>query len=374
MKLTLPLLKASITTYVATNKISVETFQETRDNTVGLLDTIGKIFWIPNEYIDKLSLFDGEDLSFGKTIEEWAADLILPEDYDASGEGALKPHRSTFRPVSFSFTLGRKKISQTIDYNDVERAVHNEAQFAEIIAAKYKVINDSETLMRYQIKKEGLAVLIARCIAQMDASQATAWTDAAHSTVNALFKANANATDVYLLVKPYKQGDADNFADAIAKGFLVKMELVTEIAKPVDTSTGEAFVRQLKKDVEVAGDASEGHSLNGNTLGVVSNQLVLIKGQGIAPILDVDVMAGAFHEDKVSLPAESVTINGFGSDNTGTYAILCDKRIMRLHNTYRAVRDNGNGDGDWLNLFAHSEWTLHVSRNCFVKVYKPVSE
>lgn len=374
MKLTLPLLKSAITTYVKRNKISVETFSVTKDNTVGLLDTIGKIFWIPNTYIDKLYIFDGEDLSFGKTVEEWAADLIQPEDYDASGSGALAPHRSTYRPVSFSFTLGRKKIPQTIDYNDVERAVHNEAQFVELIASKYKVINDSETLMRYQIKKEGLAVLIARCLAQMDPSEATAWTDANHSTINDLFKENADATIVYLLVKPYTAGDASSFADAIAKGFLVKMDLVSYLAKPVDTSTGEDFVEQLKKDVEVAGDASEGHSLNGNTLGVVDNQLVLIKAQGIAPVLDTKVLAGAFHEDRVSLPAESVTINGFGSDNNGVYAILCDRRIMRLHNTYKAVRENLNGDGDFINLFAHSEWTLHISRNCFVKVYMPEAE
>lgn len=371
MKLTQPLLKAAITTYVDRNKVSVADFVVTKNNTVGLLDKIGKIFWIPNEYIDKLALFDGEDLSYGKSIEEWAADLILPEDYDPSGAGALSPHRSTYRPVSFSFTLGRKKIPQTIDFNDVERAVNNEAQFVEIIAAKYKVINDSETLMRYQIKKEGLAVLIARAVAQMDPTNATAWSDAAHSTVNALFKADANATDTYILVKPYAQGGASNFADAVAKGYLIKNDLVTNIAKPVDTSTGEAFVEQLKKDVEVAEDSSEGHSLNGNTLGTVADKLVLIKLQGIAPVIDVKVMAGAFHEDKVSLPARSVTVNGFGSDNTGSYAVLMDERGMRLHNTYRAVRENTNGDGDFLNLFAHSEWTLHISRNSFVKVYKP---
>lgn len=371
MKLSLPQLKSVIATYVAENKVGVETFTQTYNNSVGLLDTLGKILTLENEYIDKLDIFDGEELSFGKNIEEWAADLILPEDFDATGSGALAPHRSTYRPVSFSFTLGRKKIPQTIDYNDVERAVHNEAQFAEIIASKYKVMADSDILMRYQIKRQGLGVLIARCVYAMDKTNATAWSDAAHSTINALFKADANATDVYTLVKPYAQGGASNFADAIAKGYLVKNELVTEIAKPVDTSTGEAFIEQLKKDVEVASDVSEGHSLNGNTLGSGADRLVLVTLQGVNPVLDVKVMAGAFHQDKVSLPAVQRVIKDFGSDNSGAYAILMDRRGMRLHNTYRAVRENGNGDGDFLNLFSHSEWTLHISRNSFVKVYKP---
>ena len=371
MKLSLVQLKNAIATYVDENKISVDTFTATRNNTVGLLDTIGKIFTIPSNFVDKLAIFDAEFLSYGKTIEEWKSDLILPEDFDASGSGALSPHRSTYRPVDFSFTLGRKKIPQTIDNNDVERAVHNQGQFVEIIAEKYKVITDSETAMIYQIKRQMLGVLIARCIAQMDASNATAWTDVAHSTLNALFKENAGATDTYILVKPYAQGGASNFADAVAKGYLIKMDLVSELDKPVDTSTGEAFITQVKKDIEIAGDLSEGHSLNGNTLGVSDKDLVLLVLQGIRPVLDVAVMAGAFHEDKVALPAEVISVRDFGDDNSGAYAILMDRRGAKLFNTYRAVRENVNGDGDFLNLFAHSEWTAHVSRNVFVKVYKP---
>lgn len=374
MKLSLAQLKSVVASYVNSNNISVETFNETRANTVGLLDTIGKIMNNPQEYDDKLAIFNGEDLSFGKTIEEWASDLILPEDYDADGQGALAPHKSTYRPVSFSYTQGRKKIPQTIYNNDIERAVHNADQFAEIIANKYKVITDSETLFIYGLKRQALGVLIARAVAQMDASNATAWTDVAHSSVNALFKASAEATDTYILVKPYAQGDASNFNDAVAKGFLIKNDLVTEIAKPVDTSTGEAFIKQLKDDVEVFSDVSEGHSLNGNTLGVSGAGYVLLMLQGIKSVIDVDVLAGAFHTDKVGYPAEQIVIKDFGNDATGAYAILMDKRGMRAHNTYRAVRENQNGDGDFLNLFAHSEWTIHVSRNTAVKVYKPASE
>ena len=78
-------------------------------------------------------------------------------------------------------------------------------------------MTDSETAMKYQIKRQGLGVLIARCIAQMDATNATAWTDVAHNTINALFKENADATATYILVKKYAQGGASNFADAVAK-------------------------------------------------------------------------------------------------------------------------------------------------------------
>ena len=43
---------------------------------------------------------------------------------------------------------------------------------------------------------------------------------------------------------------------------------------------------------------------------------------------------------------------------------------MRLHPTYNATRENPNGDGDFLNVFKHTENTAYISRNTFLKVYK----
>ena len=139
-KLSIAELKSIVATYVDENNISVDSFTETRNNSVGLLDVLGKIYTNWQTYGDKLDLFDGEDLSFGKTIEEWAQDLILPEAFDASGATTLAPHDSTYRPASFSFTLGKKTIPQTIRNNDIERAVHNIAQFEDIITGKTKAM------------------------------------------------------------------------------------------------------------------------------------------------------------------------------------------------------------------------------------------
>ena len=68
-KLALALLKSFVASYVDNAKIGVESFTETRDNSVGLLDVLGKIYTNWQNYADKLALFDGEDLSFGKTVE-----------------------------------------------------------------------------------------------------------------------------------------------------------------------------------------------------------------------------------------------------------------------------------------------------------------
>ena len=374
-KLSIAQLTSVVHNYVNSNKIAVDSFSETRDNSVGLLDTLGKIYTLWQNYGDKLVLFDGEDLSFGKTIEEWAQDLILPENFDASGSTTLAPHESTYRPVSFSYTLGKKTIPQTIRNNDIERAVHNIGQFEDIIAGKTKALYDSETMFRYAIKREALGVLMARCDYQMDATNAdvtlantSASISGAHD-VNELFAITGSG--MYILVKPIASGAGLTGATAISGGYLIKLDLVTEIAQPVSDVTGEAFIEQVLKDVEVASDYSEGHSLNGNTLGGNPEAgLVLVVKQGVMPSLKVQTLAGAFNKEELALPAEIVVIPSFGDADADLWAVLADRRIMRCHNTYRAVRENQNGQGDFLNMFYHSENTVHVSRNCFVKVYK----
>ena len=112
-KLSYEELKSVVATFVDEQKIAVDTFTATRDNTVGLLDKIGKIFTIDTSYIDKLSMFEGEELSFGKTIEEWQEDLILPADYDSTGANALAPSDPTYRPVDYSYSIGKKVIKTT---------------------------------------------------------------------------------------------------------------------------------------------------------------------------------------------------------------------------------------------------------------------
>ena len=378
MKLSLKQLASVVATYVDENKISVASFVETRDNTVGLLDTIGKIFTITTNYVDKLERFNGEDLSFGKTVEEWASDLILVEDYRPTGNEALSPHYGTYRPVYFSYTLGRKVIPQTIKYNDIERAVHNEGQFVSIIEDKTRKMYDSETMFRYACKREALGVLAQLCVDMMDSSNADSTITSNTSTSYTLAVGNivyinisgGQFNGIYQVVKPCTSLviSAQNL---VANGYLIKMDLLSELDIPVDSTTGEAFVEQVKKDVEVASDFSEGHSLNGGTLGSTEEDgLVLIVKQGVRPVLDVHTLAGAFHMEKLALPSNIISVPDFGEADADIYGLLVDARIMRLYNTYRAVRENNNGDGDFLNMFFHTENTCHVSRNCFVKVYK----
>lgn len=395
MKLSYNELKVVVAQLVSAGLISDNDFHVTANNTVGLLDKVGKIVTLDTEYnIDKLNMFDGEYLSYGKTIEEWSADLILPEDHDPSGAGALAPHRSTYRPVFYSYTLGRKKIPQTIDYDDLERAVHLEEQFVSLIAMKYKKIADSMAVYRYQIKREMIAKLYQIATDSVlgitggatDTWDLTAdnenetWANVPGTLANngkfvlvvsggTAAAGNDSFNGKYINVKPILGNSTKSLKELVKEGYLIKLDIVKEIAKPVDDTTGEAFIKQLKEDVEVASDLSEGHSLNGNSLGATEG-LVLIVKQGVMPSLETDTWAGAFNKEMVAIPSEVVVVKDFGDCDNKVYGLLIDRRGMRLHNTYNATRENLNGDGDFLNIFRHTEDTAYISRNCFVRFYK----
>lgn len=363
-KLSLAELESIVASYVDEDKISIASFSETANNTAGLLDKIGRIITLDTSFIDKLAMFDGAEMRFGKTIEEWQADLILPQDYSSSGEGALSPHDPSYRPVDYSYTLGRKVIATTIRNNDLERAVNNAEEFVSIVSMITKRLYDSVAVWKYGVKREMLAKLIALC-----SPTATTYVQATAYSVGAVLK---SSSEVGVCVKAIKASDNLTWAQVKSGGYVVLYSLVEELAIPSSAETGEAFIKAVKTAVEQAQDVSEGHSLNGNCLGA-SDGLVLLVKQGVIPAIEVDVMAGAFQQQRVAIPAEVKVIKDFGGDTTGVYAMLIDKRGIALFNTYRSTKEQMNGAGDFLNLFYHTEDTAHISRNTFVKVFKAPS-
>lgn len=366
MRLTIPELKTVISEYVTEERVANTTFNVTRNNTAELIDKIAKIYTIDNPFYDKLAIFDGEELSFGKTVEEWYQNLVLPVDYDENGEGALAPTYPSYVPPTYSYTIGKKVIPITIRNNDLERAVHFIEQFRELIDTQTKRMYDSLALYKYGVKKQMLSVLISLCETAM--SSATNFTAGqTYSVLTVLKDSSSNRRAV--VVRAYSPNDTSSFDDAVTKGFLVVLDLITTVPVPVDATTGENFIEAVKKDIETASFANEGHSLNGNTIGSEVGLVLLVK-KGVIPSLEVKTIAGAFHENMLAVPAEVVVVDDFGDYAGNAYAVLMDRRGMRLHNTYQAVRENFNGKGDFLNLFLHTENTPHISRNTFVKVYK----
>ena len=370
-KLSLAELKTAVASYVDSSKIANNSFSATRNNIVGLLDKIGKIVQLDTTFFDKLPELDGEELSFGKTVEEYYQDLILAVDYnqDLDGSRALKFYSPTYRPVCYSYSLGKKVIPTSIPNNNIERAVHNEGQFVDIVATQEKRLSDSKAAWKYQVKREMIGKFIDKVAAAY--SGATAYTQ--NSTVLAegtFYKwtdsDSVNHTAVCVVGQAAAVNKSGNTLEA--EGVLIELQMIEEVPIPEDSTTGENYIKALKAAVEKAQDISEGYSLNGNTIGAEMGLALYVK-QGVMPSLEVDTMAGAFHLEKLATGVDAKVIKDFGSTTSKAYTVLADKRFARLHIDYEAVRENFNGFGDFLNLFSHIESTAFLSRNCFVKIF-----
>ena len=313
-KMTINGLVALAKSYVAAAK-QAGTWNATTDNLYTAVDKIGKMVMLDGQFIDKLPELDGDDLPLGKTIEEYFIDLTLPEAYtDINTEGAKNevPALPSVEECAYNYTLGREKIKTTVPYDNVERAALNQNDAANMIAKILERLGNSYEMFKFQAKKQLLG--------------------------NAADKA-------------------------------VAANLVSTIAVPTDTTTGEAFIKAIKGEVEAASFAHEG-GLNGALIGAAPELVLYIK-KGVMPSIEVDTMAGAFNEARLAIPARVKVVDDFGTmTNTDVFALLVDPRGIKLHRGYHAIRTATNADGDFVNYVDHSEHTGFISKNVYIKAFK----
>lgn len=314
MKMTIAGLSALAATYVKAAK-QAGAWNSTTDNLYGAVDKIGKMVMLDGQFIDKLPELDGDELPLGKTIEEYFIDLTLPEAYstiDEEGAKDLQPALPTVEQCSYSYSLGREKIKTTVPYDNVERAACTVNDASNMISKILQRLGNSYEMFKFAAKKQLLGNL----------------------------------------------GDK-----AVTAG------LSQVIAIPTDTASGEAFIKQLKADVESASFAAEG-GLNKTLIGAAPSLVLYVK-KGVMPSIEVDTLAGAFNESRLAIPATVKVVDDFGTMvNSKVFAILVDPRGVKLHRDYHAIRESSNADGDFINYVDHSEHTGFISKNVFVKAYK----
>lgn len=323
-KMTISDLKTFAASYVAAAK-QAGAWSATTNNLYGLIDKIGQIVSLKGDFNDKLQELDGNDLEFGKTIEETMIDLVLPAVYGTNGvndgtnaatEGAydLAPAYPSVETACYNYSLGRYKAKITRPYDFIEAGVNTAEQFGELAGDIMWSLESSMSLTRYFLKKKLIGNAIDKCLA---------------------------------LTTP----------------------LATTIDVPVDTITAEAFIKQVKEDVEDASFAGEGKSLSGALIGA-SPELVLYVKKGVMPTVEVDALAGAFNKGDLAIPARIKVVDDLGTTNSKVFAFLADPRGIKLHNSYRAIRSAENADGDFVNFVEHENNTGFISKHVYFKVYK----
>ena len=322
-KMTLDTLKTFIASYVAEAK-QAGAYAGTVDEYTKMIEKIGKQITIDGVFQDKLAgLFEGEDLPYGKTIEEYFMDIPSPVDFEdgVSEEDTWKTYRPTFEEACYSYTLGRRKIPLVDAYDTIEAVCNDGTALSELASDKFKKFQDAYTNVVYSQKEQLLGNVYAK--------------------VNAL-------------------------TDETIKG-----KMMESLAKPTDTETGEAFILRIKECVEDASDRNESNCLSGSLIGVAPS-LVLIVNKKVLPNLDVNTLAGAFHEDKLALGVEVRTVDSFGTvaDTANVYAMLVDPRGIKIHNSYNAIRSDSNANKDAVRYIRHYENTGFISKYTYAHIFK----
>lgn len=326
-KMTIANLKTFTKTYVNKAK-QAGAWNDSTDNLYGCLDKIGKMITLQGNFQDKLPELDGDELPYGKTIEEYFVELQSPVDWldpavagnaGKFAEAALKPYLPSVGEVSYSYTLGRKIIPTTRPYNNVERAALDANSASDMLTNIMVSFENSYSLYKYACKKQLIGNLIDKAI-----------------------------TEDKTAVRLGSYG----------------------MTVPSDSTTGEKFIKEVKKCVEEASFASDGNNLANDTMGATpEGDLILYVKKGVMPSLEVDTKSGAFQLGELAIPAQVKVIDDFGTGHDSVFAILVDRRGIKLHNDYLAVKTQENAFSDYINFFRHTEATGFISKYTYVHIF-----
>lgn len=314
MALTIETLKTAAAAYVDATKQLQTKFAPTVDDFTKTVCKIGEMTTLYLPHVDKLPELSGDNLPFGETIEEFMVNDFLPSDFSYQ-DGAPKKNatRATFAEAVYSYPMKEQLWELGVPRNQFRRVSLGERSFGDLIASTLSTLDSSANAWNYAAKRQLL-------------------------------------------------GNAALEAAKIAS-------LKTEIAKPTDTATGEAFIKAVKACVEVASDMNNGNLAQHTAAAAPSLTLYIM--QGVMPSIEVDTMAGAFNEAKLAIPATVKTVLDFGTaSDSGVYAILVDNRAIKLHDDILTVTSDYEGRMDQDNFYRHQKQTGFISKYGYIHVFK----
>lgn len=315
-KLDLNTLQTTIQGWLDETKQANPSFTPTTDNIYGLQDKIGDMVTIEGDFQDKLPELDGDELPFGATIEEYFVDLVLPQVAPTNVSG--NEYGIVYQPLTaedclYSTTFGEKVIYVSEPLNNLKKAALNSATAAQMLAKTTLRLTNSKSLYKYGLKKQMLGNTINKAV---DAS------------------------------------------------------LVTTIAKPTDTNTSEAFIKEIKNRVEDAQFANEGNNIKNCLIGA-SPALTLYIKKGIMSAVEVDALAGAFNKEDLAMPCNIKIVDDFGViDDNDVYALLVDPRGVKLRSHYQYTDFDKNGTRGYGTFSDHSEYTGFISGYVYMRAFK----
>ena len=299
--------------YVVATKQLKSTFTPTVDDFTKTVCKIGDMVTVYLPIVDKLPELNGNNLPFGEIIEEYMVNDFLPEKYTYVDQAGKKnARRATFSEAVYSYPLEMQKFELGVVRTQFQRVSIGQQSFSDMVACTLSTLDSSYNAWNYASKRQLLG----------------------------------------------------NAATEAAK----QPALVSTLAKPTDTATGEAFIKKVKELVEIAKDMND-HNLATHVCGAAPSLKLYVK-QGVMPSLEVDTMAGAFNEAKLAVPAEIKTVLDFGTADANIYAILVDERAIKLHDDINKVTTDYTAGDDQDNFYRLLKQTGFISKFAFIHVFK----
>lgn len=312
---TIAALETAAKNYVDATKQLQGTFTPTVDDFTKTVCKIGEMKTLYLPHVDKLPEMNGDNLPFGETIEEFMVNDFLPETFTyVDGAPKKNAKRATFDQAVYSYALPEQIWEVGVPRSQFQRVSLGQRSFTDLVGSTLMTLDSSANAWNYAAKRRLLG----------------------------------NAVKA-----------------AVAAG------LVSTKAKPDNTADGEAFIKEIKKCVEIASDMNESN-LAKHTAAAAPSLTLYIK-QGVIPSLEVDTMAGAFNKAELAIPAKVKTVLDFGEiqgEDAGVYAILVDDRAIKLHDDILMVTSDYDGRMNQDNFYRHQKQTGFISKYGYIHVFK----
>lgn len=286
---------------------SAETFAAVINDTTGLVEKCMDQICLNQLFTDKLPELDGDEKEFGAYVEEYGMGLLVPKAATSLVDGqsyGVPYYAPAVQGTFHSWKLPEYIVAGSTSYNKYKSSMKSPEAYASFVSSVLKQMIDSYNQARYEEKKELLG-----------------WA-------------------------------ANNVA--------VKQVL----AKPVDTASGEAFIKAVKniaEDASFARDITVGEKTI--TLGAAEG-LTLYLNKGIMSSLEVDTLAGAFNKEDLAMPV-TIKVVDFGATGMGTnqaYGLIVDNRAIKLFPNRNTVGEDVNAYHDFVTVSRHVIDTPFVSK------------
>lgn len=286
---------------------SAETFAAVINDTTGLVEKCMDQICLNQLFTDKLPELDGDEKEFGAYVEEYGMGLLVPKAATSLVDGqsyGVPYYAPAVQGTFHSWKLPEYIVAGSTSYNKYKSSMKSPEAYASFVSSVLKQMIDSYNQARYEEKKELLG-----------------WA-------------------------------ANNVA--------VKQIL----AKPVDTVSGEAFIKAVKniaEDASFARDITVGDKTI--TLGAAEG-LTLYLNKGIMSSLEVDTLAGAFNKEDLAMPV-TIKVVDFGATGMGTnqaYGLIVDNRAIKLFPNRNTVGEDVNAYHDFVTVSRHVIDTPFVSK------------